>query len=91
MNTIADQSSIDPGAVVPLLIAAALALVVTLAVIAWRDAGRRIDDALPVLLDTTVPLRERCAVLTCTERGTVTYGDFTVCRGHDPLGPVEEL
>lgn len=85
LAAISDQSAIDPGWVNLLL---ALGLAILLLLWLWLDlqrAGHKIDAALPDLLDPPAPLRERCAVLTCTERGTEAYGDYRVCKVHDPL------
>lgn len=56
MTLVLDPTLIDPRWDGKALIAAAVLLLVTLAVIAWRDAGRRIDETLPSLLDP--PKRE---------------------------------
>jgi hypothetical protein len=74
LAAISDQSTIThPWAVAALI---ALGLLVW-AVVAVRRAGRKIDAALPTLLDGPP-----CAVLTCHDAGTEWVYDRLLCEGH---------
>lgn len=95
-NTLASMPELihlDRGATLLLLAVAVAVFVLVLLWPAFRDdyrrTGRKIDAALPDLLDPPAPLSERCARRDCTKRGTVKYGAFLVCKGHDPLRRTE--